>query len=352
MLKWVLKIGNFLAMTPTEGNFFPHRAHAYIMIGVYVVFFSVSIFYRISYYSTLRPINLLVQIILDGILIILNVYTVLTTVTKRYQWSKLLVNLKVDQEKKSHFIIANILFHLIHVYSTVVFTLFLGVNYIIQYGFEYLQLYSQFLFYFLLYTILKILVVKYTQLKTTLSEERRPLMPLQVIKSHIFSLRESIDAFNDIFGWPFLLLIMFTSFQIMIYLQGIFVGSRKSLATIISNVNVISWQSMCTFCNIVLCDSVIHTAGELPNLVYSLDLERHFEMKHTQEMENLNEFVVAIKDNFPVFVAARFFEINRKTIFKMFNAIITFLIVIIQFETNYSGDECSSCRFNASTETQ
>nr|XP_008199588.1 PREDICTED: gustatory and pheromone receptor 39a, isoform D [Tribolium castaneum] len=340
MLKWVLKIGKILAMTPTRAQekYFPHRTHAYIMTVIYGVFFSVSLFYRLPHYlRSLKAMNLLVQIILDGILITLNIYTVFATVSKRYQWCKLL---KIDRERNSSsgcltFIVANILFHLIHVYSSVVFTLLIGVDYFIQYGFEYLQLYSQFILYFLLYTILNKLVVRYVQLKATLSEGR-PMIPLQVLKNEIVNLRESVDAFNDIFGWPFLLVIMFTSFQIMVYLQGIFVGSTKSLATIFSSVNVILWQSVCTFYNILLCDSVAHTAGEVLNLVYAFDL---VEMKHA---EDLNEFITAVKDNFPVFVAARFFVITRKTIFSMFNAIITFLIVMIQFEMNYSEKQCNA----------
>ncbi|NP_001161925.1 gustatory receptor 54 [Tribolium castaneum] len=289
----------------------------------------VSTFFKIPFYSTLRPINLLVQIILDVILLILNVHTILTTITKRNQWCKLLENLKLDRENNSSFVVANVLFQLIHVYYTVVFTLLLGVDFVKEYAFEYIQLYSQFILYFLLFATLKILLGKYTQLKACLMEEKRPMVSLQVIKAQIYSLRETVDVFNDIFGWPFLLLITFTSLQIMVYLQHIFVKSRPSPATIISNVTVISWQAVCTFYNILLCDSVAHTAGELLGAVYSLDLE----LKH---IENFNDFVTALKDNVPVFAAARFYAINRSTIFRMFNAIVTFLIVMVQFETNYS----------------
>lgn len=249
MLYWVLRISKLLAMAPSKTNNinFPHYAQAYLMIGFYLISVSASIFVRFPHYLTLRPINLLVQIILDGILLILNIYTISTTLTKKSQWCQLLVNLKVGKNYNLNvvsFIIANIFFHSIHLYSTFVFSEIIGVEYLEQYGIEYLQLYSQFIVYFLMYTILKILLLRYTQLKKSLAEERRPTLSLEVIQDQILILKETVDAFNDIFGWPFLLLISFTSFQIMVYLQGIFVGSRKSFQTIISNINIISWHSV------------------------------------------------------------------------------------------------------------
>lgn len=52
-----------------------------------------------------------------------------------------------------------------------------------------------------------------------------------------------------------------------------------------------------------------------------------------KKAEAVKMFVNVIEDDFPCFSDARFFELNRKTILSVSNALVTFLIIIIQFES-------------------
>lgn len=92
------------------------------------------------------------------------------------------------------------------------------------------------------------------------------------------------------------------------------------------------------------------------DVAYALDIEKYFTATYGRQKDVLNEFIIAVKDNCPVFMAARFFVINRKTVFNMFNAIITFLIVMVQFETNYlsykENEQCSSAKCNLTMESK
>jgi hypothetical protein len=102
-----------------------------------------------------------------------------------------------------------------------------------------------------------------------------------------------------------------------------------------------------TLSNIFLCDSVTSEVNKILSVAYSLD-------KHSlgDGRNDLTKFIDVVKDNFPTFSAARFFDINRSTIFGIFDATITFLIVMIQFESNRLRTTSSgqSCGCNGTSE--
>ena len=68
--------------------------------------------------------------------------------------------------------------------------------------------------------------------------------------------------------------------------------------------------------------------------------------ENDNENDNLQKFITDIKNNIPVFYAVRFFTIDRKTIFGIFNAIVTFLIVMIQFEMSNISSSDEKCCYN------
>jgi gustatory receptor len=62
-------------------------------------------------------------------------------------------------------------------------------------------------------------------------------------------------------------------------------------------------------------------------------LRGHNKMLSAKEKEELMQFSDVIQQNFPRFSAARFFNIDRSTILSILSTVVTFLIIMIQFET-------------------
>jgi gustatory receptor len=52
----------------------------------------------------------------------------------------------------------------------------------------------------------------------------------------------------------------------------------------------------------------------------------------SDENEEIQVFIDVVQHNRPEFRAARFFSINRSTLFSVLNSLTTFLLVMIQFK--------------------
>jgi gustatory receptor len=255
---------------------------------------------------------------------------------------------------------------------TYIFTKAMGWDYYRLYAVEYVQLYVQFMINFLIYTILTMLKARYQMTSLSLGRhiclvtklERRslakqyPLSFLKKIKYDVCILKETVDVFNDIFGWPVLFIILYASLQVLLYMDTLFLkSSTRSLEAILCNISMIL-----LFCvsfsklhpnlfilelqvgatvNILLCDFIAHEAEKI--LALSYKLERHFVNGIVSEKEELYTFINVLVDNFPKFSAARFFRIERSTIFRIFEAVTTFVIIMIQFESNSNSFDVKAC---------
>lgn len=62
-------------------------------------------------------------------------------------------------------------------------------------------------------------------------------------------------------------------------------------------------------------------------------IETKWTERNQDEVEELKMFINDVERNLPSFSAARFFQLNRTTIFGIVNVVVTFTIVVIQFET-------------------
>lgn len=76
-----------------------------------------------------------------------------------------------------------------------------------------------------------------------------------------------------------------------------------------------------------MCDCVLQ---ECENISSQLRKYRWFKQS-TMKTEDVIEIIYVLKENFPEFSAARFFKIERSTIFHMLYCISTFFIVMLQF---------------------
>jgi gustatory receptor len=96
-----------------------------------------------------------------------------------------------------------------------------------RYGLRELQIYVQFFFKLLTNEILKTFLVRYKRLnsllKTHLSYRRRlknisKTIPLKLVRqtvTHMIFLRTTQEMFNDLFGWPLLLIVAYTTVQFL-----------------------------------------------------------------------------------------------------------------------------------------
>jgi hypothetical protein len=84
---------------------------------------------------------------------------------------------------------------------------------------------------------------------------------------------------------------------------------------------------------IVKCDLVLMEAEKI--LALSYKLRKNFGEASSEVKEELFEFSNTIVDNFPMFSAARFFEIKRSIILSVLGTVTTFLVIMIQFRLSY-----------------
>jgi gustatory receptor len=81
---------------------------------------------------------------------------------------------------------------------------------------------------------------------------------------------------------------------------------------------------------ILLCDQILKEYDQLLDLAWKL--EASLSTSTSQKTREIKMFINFLQGNPPRFVAARFFTIDKSTLFKMLNTSITFLLVTIQFD--------------------
>lgn len=81
---------------------------------------------------------------------------------------------------------------------------------------------------------------------------------------------------------------------------------------------------------IFLCDTILKKVDDILSQAYKL--EASFDDLATYETDELQIFIDVVQHNRPEFKAARFFSIDRSTLFSVLNSLTTFLLVMIQFK--------------------
>jgi gustatory receptor len=131
----------------------------------------------------------------------------------------------------------------------------LGFEYYGEYFVEVVQLYFQFYYNYFLCVIVKIFLNRYKYVNFLLSEQliyvkiRKTIStkeyPISIgrIEDLICGLKELNVIFNDIFGWPILMIILYSSLLMLNYLEEIFQNNfgydnGQFLGVIISNISV------------------------------------------------------------------------------------------------------------------
>ncbi|KAJ3652564.1 hypothetical protein Zmor_018517 [Zophobas morio] len=361
LLRLIMLFGEIFAITPRRNKVKKIRTKIYsiCVITALMVASTISVlYYRQPLYVNFSPIKLVLTISMVLIVNIFNCYTVLAPVYfKRRQYCFLIRMLEQNDNVTlddlcekipfyAGFVAPNVIYWGITVYVSYVWTDILGFEYYEQYFVEVIQLYFQFYYSYFLCMFVKVFVGKYKYVNFLLSEQilymqmRRPTtlerfpISMRRIENLVCFLKEMNVAFNDVFGWPIILIILYSSILLLNYLDDIFKNSfgyskNQYVGVIISNISVVFLANIGTIALILLCDLVLDEAKTTTLLAYKL---RQYAL--LVEKQEISDFITLMSDNFPQFTAAGFFSVNKTTILNIMGTVTTFFIIIIQFNTS------------------
>lgn len=235
------KFGKFLSLTPSSANNENpdclQKIYETLVFCLYTGGFIITKYYTWDNYSNLTSIQL-VLVVLGLANQFFYIFYILVIVMrfKRKSWFKLIQNLGMVQDEtklKFYYItigVAYLIFAsalIFHVYLVVVD---LGWESLWIYLIQYFENYVTFFYSLFVIIILTMLLGKYKQQDVTLlqiTKARNLLYSKQVVtilkkaKSNVFTLKESTDTFNDIFGWIILCNIFDGSAKTLIYIDMI-----------------------------------------------------------------------------------------------------------------------------------
>jgi hypothetical protein len=234
-------IGKNFAVTPStldnyEASFWQSTYNLMVFL-FFTAGSSISLYYRAPAYIQYNPIQLVLWVFTDVVRYVHNVYTlVVVIIIQRAKLFNLIFNLResfygMDQESESlqksyylTFILAQASFCV--VISFMFYICYVSYNLyesILLYLTEFLQFYTQFFFITFCCVVVKMLRARYqkTLSSRVFSSCAANLNELRILKKKIFTLKQTVDIFNDIFGGTVLLNILFTSSKSIVYLDRI-----------------------------------------------------------------------------------------------------------------------------------
>jgi hypothetical protein len=254
-IKTIFSFGSLLALTPPKIENVtistPRKLYIIAVFLFYSVWSIVIFISRKSHYSRLALIPSVLQILLEVDLLTYGFYTLIVVgLMKRKQWSLLIRNLErveceVNNKKSLYwiFFVSNAIYFGMIAFTFYVWVDVLGLKFLKFYCVESLQVYSQFFYIVLGCLILKMIQSRYKYQKfllnrhLTLARKQLSNLILLKVKRNLLVLKETVDHFNDIFGWPILLNIFFASLRGLIYLDNAIKGADS-----IDNVPQNYWQ--------------------------------------------------------------------------------------------------------------
>jgi gustatory receptor len=239
-LEIILNFGKILALTPTcnvEVTLF-RKIYSTVVLAVITVGVIISTINK-RLYRNFISIKIAEHFLLDGSLLIFN-YCSVTAVTfwKRRQWKELVENLKVIAEAEiwsSVVVFIGLQFFGVLILTFALYTKIdmYGFEYLTRYNVDYLQDYMLYSYNTILYVIARMIFIKYKLIHKFLRQvlyrkddcEMNYYLKLKQIETHLYLLKDTVDIFNDIFGWPIFFIIVYTTLHILNHFDNIFAAS-------------------------------------------------------------------------------------------------------------------------------
>lgn len=227
LLEMVLYMGNLLATTPTKP---PGKIYPSVVLTFFVVNVAAATIFKKSDYMSMIHVKFVIAVLMDSTLFFFNlIVIIIPAFWKRKEWSKLvkiLTILRSLQDKKSspvYFIIIQIIFWAITLYDTYAWTMIMEFEFLKQYGVEILQSFLLFHHQCLLHVAINIVLEGYKDVITKFyTIELLNKESAKIIKHKLGLLQVCVRLFSEVFGWPFLLIIVYTSLQMLNYFDDSF----------------------------------------------------------------------------------------------------------------------------------
>ncbi|KAJ3653154.1 hypothetical protein Zmor_019063 [Zophobas morio] len=260
----------------------------------------------------------------------------------RESWQKLIDNLKFlvsissDVAKISRYVqiaIARLILELVIVFLALAYwTKTFGLDFVKFYGIQCFQYCLVNGYNIFVDVVLYILSLQYKCLTNTLSTSTLCDNTLDKIEQNYCFLKDIVDNFNDVFQWSTALVISYTvlySLHILDFVVVNFMHLQYDLEIkVLVDVVLVVITVIGTLVVILWCDSILTEAAKLLRESYKLQRKCHL-LPETR----CQRFTKTLKQNFPSFSAAGFFEIKKSTCLGFINTATTFFIVSIQFRT-------------------
>jgi gustatory receptor len=247
-LQSLLRVGEILAITPsltTTKKTFTKKCYDVAVLTVFTVGLSYSLYNRTSFYPRLNIFKLIIRVLQDLCLCMLSYYILVGVHFRKKEWSHLISNLKSVQTSKRTYTRSVIVAHLVYcpiiLYTSWLWFRILKAAYFKNFIIELSQFYMSFFYNILIVVVLKMILSRYDHIKGMLTKQNEKLCVLKQCKCDIYRLKESVDVFNDIFGWPLFLIISYSVLRILYSFEAILrdsVSSRVSL--LVTDIAIIS----------------------------------------------------------------------------------------------------------------
>jgi gustatory receptor len=338
-IKILFKIGHILALTPSS----PTNAESsrFEKIYKYAVFTTCTLFKFFTWYNTmsvyvqLPKIQLFFTMVTEVTLCSHCYYT--TMVVTNEHWYQLIDHLsRVESQSSREPRVLTVLVPLLAVGVVKVAELCYWSN---SYGFvalglcfvEAVQKYSQFFYITATYTILRMVLARYQYQNLLRRNERQPTR----FRHNLHELKRLSCAVDDMFGWSILLHICFIVPTIMVYFHFLMRSSTVRYTSKLQYLHLVQNVAI----SVKLCEfghSLFHLLpwfqiGVLWIIVLCDAVQQEYE-KILQSFNKNSALYHMVLQTRPRFTAARFFSLQKSTIFSILNTLVTFSLVIIQID--------------------
>jgi gustatory receptor len=278
VIDMIFTFGKFVALTPSStNNHNPHCLQKLYEICVYLLYivgFIASAYAKSPVYQALTSVQFVLAALRDLNQFCFIFYILIVMMRlKRSRWLRLIksvAGVKSAPKKiplKLIFVASQLVYFSLTTFGVYTYIADAGLTVAAFYIGEFYQHYAQF-FYVVFTTILLILLLsRYERLSETLSQlirarsqlnSKQVVDILQKIKNSVFTLKEGVEVFNDIFGWSILFTIFYCVSGTLVYIDTVIKHNeiwegRNALVFYRDLCRIlISWvkQFTCPFCDV------------------------------------------------------------------------------------------------------
>ncbi|XP_044261046.1 gustatory and pheromone receptor 39a-like [Tribolium madens] len=334
-IKACLCIGKLLA--PTQKN---HKFYPIIVFFIYTIYEIYSLNQKRLTYNGFTIVQLVLKIVMDVALYFHTFHILVILMSlRRDKWTKLFGILsKFDTQELNppfYFVVAiHIIFFVNTSLNIWTWVNLIGYYFVKSYLIEFFEIYLLFVCTVSSSVILKILLQKYKHQNRLLTD----FSNYKTVKFNLFLLNRAVKIFTEIFGWTILVTIFFSVARTLMYFDLFHKDSisknfniRHSWLNFVTTVTtgLLFWILLLYV--IFLCDLVSKEFERILNMAYKIET---WSVIFDNNLRKKQEIMKDLLKHRPNFSAARFFTIDRSTIFSICNSLTSFLIIIIQFKIN------------------